>query len=411
MKLFQLLATAFTEAFQAMRAKPLHTILSLLGIIIGVGALISILALGDGMEKFGREQIAKTTDLNSIQITAETHQIVDGIRMLKKNTPALALSDMDSIEKSTPYPITVNWISYSKSWVKLVDDSIPKPTNVLITLPSFFESTDTLLHGEWFSSNKSEKQIIINEFLAKRLTKDTLHLSTLIHQEVLLDSISYMIKGIAKLTKDNNKQSNAIVPAWLIASEKLNASPSFILVSADKLEQLPDIKRNIETYYSTAPHKKEDYRIASNEYRVNQLRRGILLFKSIMGLIVGISILVGGIGIMNVLLMSVTERTREIGIRKALGAKPNEIAMQFMAEAMTISLMGSVMGILFGMGTLAIALPILQKILQGDIIKIAYSPVSIFIIMIIAILIGLVFGTYPAYKASKQSPIDAIRVE
>lgn len=411
MKLFQLLATAFTEAFQAMRAKPLHTILSLLGIIIGVGALISILALGDGMEKFGREQIAKTTDLNSIQITAETHQIVDGIRMLKKNTPALALSDMDSIEKSTPYPITVNWISYSKSWVKLVDDSIPKPTNVLITLPSFFESTDTLLHGEWFSSNKSEKQIIINEFLAKRLTKDTLHLSTLIHQEVLLDSISYMIKGIAKLTKDNNKQSNAIVPAWLIASEKLNASPSFILVSADKLEQLPDIKRNIETYYSTAPHKKEDYRIASNEYRVNQLRRGILLFKSIMGLIVGISIMVGGIGIMNVLLMSVTERTREIGIRKALGAKPNEIAMQFMAEAMTISLMGSVMGILFGMGTLAIALPILQKILQGDIIKIAYSPVSIFIIMIIAILIGLVFGTYPAYKASKQSPIDAIRVE
>ena len=414
MRFVQLISTAFSEAFHALRAKPLHTILSLLGIIIGVGALISILALGDGMEKFGRDQIANTTDLNSIQISPNNSILVDGMRMEKQNKNFLKIEDLDSLNTMVNGEGNVKWISFSRDWIKRSDDTAGRPTNVLITLPNFFESKDSVVYGSLFNQGhvaSNDSVAVINLILAKRLIKDSSNIATLIGQAISLSSSKYKIIGIIQSARDQGQQSNIVIPLTASTKELIKSYNSSLLVTTDKIENLPLLKSKIETYFTRIPYKKDDFSIRSNDFRVDQLKRGILLFKSIMGLIVGISILVGGIGIMNVLLMSVTERTREIGIRKALGAKPKEIAMQFMAEAMTISLMGSLLGILFGMATLGIALPIIKKILKGDIIRISYELNSLLLILLIALIIGLVFGTYPAYKASKQSPIDAIRVE
>jgi putative ABC transport system permease protein len=414
MRFVQLISTAFSEAFHALRAKPLHTLLSLLGIIIGVGALISILALGDGMEKFGRDQIANTTDLNSIQISPNNSILVDGMRMEKQNKNFLKIEDLDSLNKMVNGEGNVKWISFSRDWIKRSDDTAGRPTNVLITLPNFFEPKDSVVYGSLFNQGhvaSNDSVAVINLILAKRLIKDSSNIATLIGQAISLSSSKYKIIGIIQSARDQGQQSNIVIPLTASTKELIKSYNSSLLVTTDKIENLPLLKSKIETYFTRIPYKKDDFSIRSNDFRVDQLKRGILLFKSIMGLIVGISILVGGIGIMNVLLMSVTERTREIGIRKALGAKPKEIAMQFMAEAMTISLMGSLLGILFGMATLGIALPIIKKILKGDIIRISYELNSLLLILLIALIIGLVFGTYPAYKASKQSPIDAIRVE
>lgn len=414
MRFVQLISTAFSEAFHALRAKPLHTILSLLGIIIGVGALISILALGDGMEKFGRDQITNTTDLNSIQISPNNSILVDGMRMEKQNKNFLKIEDLDSLNTMVNGEGNVKWISFSRDWIKRSDDTAGRPTNVLITLPNFFESKDSVVYGSLFNQGhvaSNDSVAVINLILAKRLIKDSSNIATLIGQAISHSYSKYKIIGIIQSARDQGQQSNIVIPLTASTKELIKSYNSSLLVTTDKIENLPLLKSKIETYFTRIPYKKDDFSIRSNDFRVDQLKRGILLFKSIMGLIVGISILVGGIGIMNVLLMSVTERTREIGIRKALGAKPKEIAMQFMAEAMTISLMGSLLGILFGMATLGIALPIIKKILKGDIIRISYELNSLLLILLIALIIGLVFGTYPAYKASKQSPIDAIRVE
>ena len=414
MRFVQLISTAFSEAFHALRAKPLHTILSLLGIIIGVGALISILALGDGMEKFGRDQIANTTDLNSIQISPNNSILVDGMRMEKQNKNFLKIEDLDSLNTMVNGEGNVKWMSFSRDWIKRSDDTAGRPTNVLITLPNFFESKDSVVYGSLFNQGhvaSNDSVAVINLILAKRLIKDSSNIATLIGQAISHSYSKYKIIGIIQSARDQGQQSNIVIPLTASTKELIKSYNSSLLVTTDKIENLPLLKSKIETYFTRIPYKKDDFSIRSNDFRVDQLKRGILLFKSIMGLIVGISILVGGIGIMNVLLMSVTERTREIGIRKALGAKPKEIAMQFMAEAMTISLMGSLLGILFGMATLGIALPIIKKILKGDIIRISYELNSLLLILLIALIIGLVFGTYPAYKASKQSPIDAIRVE
>mgnify|MGYP001373251887 CR=1 FL=1 len=361
MRLVQLLRTAFSEAFHALRAKPLHTILSLLGIIIGVGALISILALGDGMEKFGRDQIANTTDLNAIQISANNSIMVDGLRMEKQNKNYLKMEDWDHLQALVNGEGKVKWMSFSRDWIKSSIDTTSRPANVFFTMPNFFESKDSIVYGALFNQeniNAKDSVAVINLTLAKRLVRDSTQIETLIGQDLSLLSSNYKIIGILQSTRDQTNQSNIVLPLTAADNEILKRFNTTLLVTADKIENLPLIKSKIETYFTRDPYKKDDFNIRSNDFRVDQLKRGILLFKSIMGLIVGISILVGGIGIMNVLLMSVTERTREIGIRKALGAKPKAIAMQFMAEAMTISLMGSLLGILFGMATLGIALPI-----------------------------------------------------
>jgi len=158
------------------------------------------------------------------------------------------------------------------------------------------------------------------------------------------------------------------------------------------------------------PNNKNDFTVITNEFRVDQAAQGFLLFRVIMGLSVGISVLVGGIGVMNVLLISVTERTREIGIRKAVGANKKHIVLQFLSEAITISAVGSFLGFVFGvLGTMAVV-PIVKAITKIP-FQAAYTWNTFFIIAIVAVVVGIAFGTYPALRASRLDPVDAIRHE
>lgn len=153
-----------------------------------------------------------------------------------------------------------------------------------------------------------------------------------------------------------------------------------------------------------------DFIIITNEQRLSQAAKGFLLFRLIMGLIVGISVLVGGIGVMNVLLIAVTERTVEIGVRKALGAKKRNILWQFLSESITISTFGSLLGLALGiLSTLAIIL--LVKALTDIPFQVAYTWTTFFVIVVVAMVIGVVFGTYPAMRAARLDPVEAIRRE
>ena len=151
--------------------------------------------------------------------------------------------------------------------------------------------------------------------------------------------------------------------------------------------------------------------MTTNEARLDQLSRGILMFKLFMGAITGISLLVGGIGIMNVLLSSVTERTREIGIRKAAGARDRDILRQSLAESVAISAVGSGIGLAIGVsGAFAITAGI-RRFSQAPFLTASISWSTVAVAAIAAIVIGLTFGTYPARRAARLSPIDAIRHE
>jgi len=152
-------------------------------------------------------------------------------------------------------------------------------------------------------------------------------------------------------------------------------------------------------------------RLRSNASRVDQAAQGILLFKLFMGAITGISLLVGGIGIMNVMLASVTERTREIGIRKAVGATRGDVLQQFLAEAVAIASLGSALGVALGLTAAFSITALMRAKLPGMGIHASVSWSTILVAVVSAALVGLVFGTYPARRAARLDPIDAIRHE
>jgi putative ABC transport system permease protein len=153
-----------------------------------------------------------------------------------------------------------------------------------------------------------------------------------------------------------------------------------------------------------------DLEVVTNDVRLQQAERGFRLFRVIMGLIVGISVVVGGIGVMNVLLISVTQRTSEIGVRKAMGAKRKDILLQFLTESITISSFGSFCGLLLGIfGTMG-AIPLIRALTKIP-FQASYTWNTIGVVAILALLVGVIFGTYPALRASRLDPVEAMRRE
>jgi putative ABC transport system permease protein len=151
-------------------------------------------------------------------------------------------------------------------------------------------------------------------------------------------------------------------------------------------------------------------KVETSAARLEQVQRGMNAFKLFLGAITGISLVVGGIGIMNVLLASVTERTREIGVRKAIGATPRDVLMQFLAESVAIAALGSAIGVAIGIAA-AFGITAFVRARSEAPLHAAFSLSSLLVVAAAALLVGIAFGVYPAIRASRLSPIDAIRHE
>jgi len=398
--------SSFALAFANIRANVFHTILSVLGIVIGVGALVSILSLIDGMEEYARDQITQTTSLNAIMVQTEAHHRVNGIRLRKDTVSIIDYKQYQDLTQSLSKKVRpFVWTSTSDA-VTIGGQTVG--VFLLATGPSLDPRPADSQSG--FSEEQMRSDVIPAKVNPAFVTAAKFASNEkAIGNEILYKNKS--LKIVAVLSDDKSETPKVYFPITHLTQQELEASPPEILFEAEKTEEIPALKEEISKWLNQ--HYKNataDFRIQTNDFRIEQAAQGFLLFRVIMGLIVGISVVVGGIGVMNVLLISVTERTAEIGIRKAVGANRRDIILLFLSESITVSAFGSFLGLVFGVGATMIIIPIVKAITKVP-FQASYTLNTFIIISIISLLVGIIFGTYPALRASKLDPVEAIRHE
>ena len=264
----------------------------------------------------------------------------------------------------------------------------------------------TTVSGRWLSPDElrgARRAAVVSAHLANLLGSDSLVLGRNAWPVVgvMRDQPT---DSILRITGPFGAAAAAMVPsAWPRAPT--------LFVRAERVEDVELVRANVERWLAARnPAWPAGVTVATNSGRARQVRQGARIFKLFMGAITGISLLVGGIGIMNVLLASVVERTREIGIRKATGARPRDVLVQFLAESVTITGAGSLLGVLLGLAGAFSVTAVIRAQTQATIYA-AFTWGTVAVAVIAAVVVGIAFGTYPALRAARLSPIEAIRHE
>jgi putative ABC transport system permease protein len=399
-------AASMRVGMDALRVNLLRTTLSMLGVIIGVGALVAVLSIGDGVEEYIREQIANKTSVQAIQVAARTSEIVDGYRLGREDHHRFSQEEVlvlrgilvDSGDAS---------LNYQQNTRINVPDGAPHATAVVGMTPHVLPYTDSVV-GRLLTVEDVEHNapvVVLWDSASALLFPDNQTHEETLGSRVEINGVRREVIGV--FIHARSGPPGALIPITGIPEE---AEPSLMII-AESIEAVEPVRVSVERWLSTLYDDWEsEFRVVTSRGNLAEARKGMLIFKLTMGSITSISILVGGIGIMNILLASVTERTREIGIRKATGATRADIVVQFLAESVTISLFGSVLGLALGWAVASLSAAVMRTQTEA-LVSASYSGGTMLAAAVAAIIVGVTFGTYPALRAARLSPIDAIRHE
>lgn len=401
-----LITTTARVAIASLLANPLRTALSMLGVIIGVAAVIAMLAVGAG----ARKQILDSLSAlgTNLVIVRPGQAGARGVSMGDAQT--LTLTDAEAILANVPSLVQVSPIVSGSVQAKYFNRNVRVSlTGAAVTY--FPIRNFTLARGRFFNDAETQTSARVAVIGSKTAT-DLFGRRNPLGEMMKVKGINFRVIGVLIPKGDQgfyNPDEQITVP-YTTAMRQVPGLTTLREIDVDLHPQanvdraMAQMARVLRRTHRLRPGIPDDFNIRSQAEFLQTAATFSQTFSILLSSVAGISLLVGGVGIMNIMLVTVTERTREIGIRKAIGARFQDILLQFLFESILLGGLGGLLGILFGVvGALAID--------QLSNFKTILQPWSFFLALGFALTIGIVFGLYPAYQAARLNPIEALRYE
>ena len=401
-------------AVRALRVNKLRSALTMLGIVIGVGAVIAMVAVGAGAQARVAEQI-QSLGANIIVIWPGTVNL-GGLRLGAGAQATLSEDDAWAIQRDIPLVQVV--APHSRGQAQVVYANLNWSTTIMGVTPEYFPARDwDVSAGRQLTQEEvdgASKVALVGQTVARNLFGDEDPLGQVIRIKKVPFTIIGMMDKKGQTTWGQDQDDQILIPLSTAKRKVLGGNQAkgravgtiTIKVREASLmkEAEQEVRDLIRQRHRLQPHQEDDFNLRNLSEVLQSQEAASRVLTTLLAAIASVSLLVGGIGIMNIMLVSVTERTREIGLRMAVGARGRDILTQFLVEAVTLSLIGGVIGVRAGLlASHAIAyFAEWRTLLQVDAILIAFS---------FSAAVGIFFGFYPARKAASLNPIDALRYE
>lgn len=400
----------FRIALRALSGNKFRGFLTMLGIIIGVAAVITMLAIGQGSKKSIQDQIS-TMGSNMINVRPGTGQF-GGVRQSGSSMQTLKLEDYEAIVNQGEYITDVSPEVNSSGQV--IFGANNAPTSIYGVNPSYMSIRKYVVaQGSMFTDTDvktSAKVCLIGQTVVENLFTNG---EDPIGQTIRFNKIPFTVIGILESKGDNTMgqdQDDLVLAPYTTVMKRILAityiqSISASAVSEDATEDaIASIEDILRQQHKIPVGGEDDFNVRSQKELISMMSSTTDMMTILLSCIAGISLLVGGIGIMNIMYVSVTERTREIGLRMSIGAKGSDILMQFLIESILLSVTGGIIGVILGISSAYIVNLVLAWPISIQLYTIVLS-------FVVCSATGIFFGWYPAKKASDLDPIEALRYE